>query len=125
MLFSGCCAVSVEPAVWVWKRSIMRLGILGAEVVAHDARPHAAGGAELRHFFQEIAVRVEEERQPGRELVHVETGVNGGLHVGHAVGQGEGDLLHRGRAGLAHVVAGDGDGVPLGHVLRWRRRRCR
>ena len=23
-LFSGCCAVSVEPAVWAWNRSIMR-----------------------------------------------------------------------------------------------------
>ena len=26
MLFSGCCAVSVEPAVWVWKRSIHDFG---------------------------------------------------------------------------------------------------
>ena len=23
MLFSGCCAVSVEPPVWVWKRNIL------------------------------------------------------------------------------------------------------
>ncbi len=41
-------------------------------------------------------------------------GVDGGLDVGHAVGEGEGDLLRGGGAGLAHVVAGDGDGVPLG-----------
>jgi len=26
MLFSGCWAVNVEPAVWVWKRSIMDFG---------------------------------------------------------------------------------------------------
>jgi len=26
MLLSGCCAVRVEPAVWVWKRSIWLLG---------------------------------------------------------------------------------------------------
>ena len=29
----------------------------------------------------------------------------------------EGDLLHRGRARLGHVVAGDGDGVPAGQFL--------
>ncbi len=26
MLLSGCCAVSIEPAVWVWKRSIIERG---------------------------------------------------------------------------------------------------
>ena len=26
MLFSGCCSVSVEPAVWVWVRSIIERG---------------------------------------------------------------------------------------------------
>ena len=95
----------------------MRLGILGVEVVAHDARPHAACGAELRHLFQEIAMRVEEERQPRRELVDIEPGINRRLHVGHAVGQRERHFLHCRRAGLAHVVAGDRDGVPLRHVL--------
>ena len=25
-LFSGCCAVSMEPAVWAWKRSIQERG---------------------------------------------------------------------------------------------------
>ncbi len=28
MLFSGCWAVSVEPPVWVWKRSIFELSSL-------------------------------------------------------------------------------------------------
>ena len=28
MLFSACCAVSVQPAVWVWKRSICALGLV-------------------------------------------------------------------------------------------------
>ena len=117
MLFSGCWAVSVEPAVWVWKRSIQERGIFGGEAVAHDARPDAAGGAELGDLFEEVVVGVEEEGEPRREAVDVEPGVDGGLDVGDAVGEGEGDLLRGGRAGLAHVVAGDGDGVPLGDVL--------
>ena len=37
--------------------------------------------------------------------------------VGDGVGQREGDLLHRGRARLADVVAGDGDRVPARQVL--------
>ena len=27
MLFSGCCAVRVDPAVWVWKCNTQRAGI--------------------------------------------------------------------------------------------------
>ena len=41
----------------------------------------------------------------------------GRLDVGDSVGQGEGDFLNRRRAGLADVIAGDGDGVPAGHFL--------
>ena len=59
-------------------------------------------------------MRVEEEGQPRGEGVDVETGVDRGLDVGDAVGEGEGDFLHGGGAGLADVVAADGDGVPLG-----------
>ena len=40
------------------------------------------------------------------------------------VGQREGDLLHRRRARLADVVAGDGDRVPARHLRRRRTRRC-
>ena len=40
------------------------------------------------------------------------------LDVLHAVAQGEGEFLRRGRAGFADVVAGDRDAVPSRHVLR-------
>ena len=114
MLFSGCCAVRVEPAVWVWKRSMQRARIFCVEALAHDAGPEAARGAEFGDLFDEVVVRVEEEREARGEAVDIETGVDGGLDVRHAIRQGEGDLLRGGGAGLAHVVAGDGDGVPLG-----------
>ena len=76
MLFSGCCAVSVEPAVCVWKRSIHERGLFALEAVAHDACPQPARGAELRDFLQKIIVRVEEKREARREVVDVETGVD-------------------------------------------------
>ncbi len=84
-----------------------RLGISGLEMFAHDARPHAAGGAELGDFFQEIIVRVEEEGQARRELVDIQASFDRGLDVSHAVTESERDFLHGGRSGLAHVVAGD------------------
>ena len=117
MLFSGCWAVSVEPPVWVWKRSSFDGLGLGAEPLGHDPVPHAAGGPELGHLLEDVVVAVPEERQPGREVVHVEAGVDGRLHVGDGVGEREGDLLHRRRAGLADVVAGDRDGVPARDAL--------
>ena len=50
--------------------------VLGAEAVAHDARPHPARRAELRDLLEEVVVDVPEERQPRRELVDVEAGVD-------------------------------------------------
>src|SRR4030065_523463 len=43
--------------------------------------------------------------------------VEPGLDVGDGVGEGEGDFLDGGAAGLAHVVAADADGVPGGDVV--------
>ena len=42
MLFCGCCAVSVEPPVWVWKRSISAFGAVAPKrsrmIFAHIRR---------------------------------------------------------------------------------------
>ena len=51
--------------------------------------------------------RVEEEREPRREVVDAQAALDGGLDVGHPVGDRERQLLDRGRAGLADVVAAD------------------
>ena len=72
MLTSGCCAVSETPAVCVWKRSSQRSLVPRAEAVAQLARPDPPRGAVLRDLLEEIEVRVEEEREPRRELVDVE-----------------------------------------------------
>ena len=118
MLFSGCWAVSVEPPVWVWNRRSFDFSSLRPEPLGHDPRPHAAGRPVLGHLLEEVVVGVPEEAQPRGEVVDVQPGGQGGLHVGDAVGEGEGDLLDGRRAGLADVVAGDGDRVPAGQVLR-------
>jgi hypothetical protein len=86
----------------------------GAEPVAHDARPHPASGAVLGDLFEEIVVRVEEERDPRREDVDIETGIDAVLHVLDAIAQREGQLLRRRRAGLANVVPTDGYGFHRG-----------
>ena len=91
-----------------------RARIAGVETVAHDFGPEAASGAVLGDFFEKIAVGVEEKGELWGEVVDAQAGVEGGLHVGDGVGEREGDFLDGGRAGFADVVAGDGDGVPLG-----------
>ena len=100
-------------------------GVLGPEALLHDLGPEAAGRPEFGHLFQEIRVGVEEEGEPRPEFIHLHARLDGRLDVGDAVGQGEGDLLHRGGAGLPDVVAADADGVPLGHFLGADTRRCR
>ena len=46
------------------KAQLLRARVGRAEPVAHDARPQPPRRAELRDLFEEVVVRVEEERQP-------------------------------------------------------------
>jgi hypothetical protein len=58
-------------------------------------------------------VRVEEERNPGRERVHVEPRAYRGIDVREAVREREREFLRGGRARFADVIARDRDRVPL------------
>ena len=60
---------------------------------------------------------VEEERDLGREVIHLEAGVDRGLHEGDRVRERERHLLYRRATLLPHVVAGDRDRVPLRDAL--------
>ncbi len=95
-----------------------RLLALGAVGVAHLARPDPPRGAVLRDLLEEVDVGVEEEREAGREGVDVEPALERRLDVREPVLEREGELLLRGRARLADVVAGDRDRVPARHPLR-------
>ena len=76
--------------------------------------PDAAGGAELADLLEELVVAVEEEAEAAARRHRRRVRASGtGFDVLHAVAQREGEFLGRGRAGLADVVAGDGDAVPL------------
>ncbi len=95
-----------------------RLRVRRAEPLAHDARPDAPRRPELRDLLEEVVVRVEEEGQARAEVVGRQTGRDRGVAVGDAVRDRERELLHRGRARLADVVAGDRDRVPRRDALR-------
>ena len=81
--------------------------VFRAETIAHDARPNLSRGAVLGDLLEEIAVRVEEKRDARHELVDVEAGVHAPLHILNAVAQRERQLLGRGRARFANVIAAD------------------
>ena len=62
---------------------------LCAVPLLHPAGPDATGGPVLRDLLEEVDVGVEEERQPGREVVDVEAGRERRLHVRDAIGERE------------------------------------
>ena len=107
-------AVSDQPLVWLWVRSDERLGVLRLEL-ADQPGPQRAGGAHLGDLHEEVHADRPEERQPRRELVDVEPGVEAGPEVLDAVGQRVGELEVGGRPGLLDVVAGDRDRVEARH----------
>src|SRR5207245_8273730 len=69
--------------------------VLGAERVAHLARPDATRRAVLRELLEEIVVGVEEKRKAGREVVDLQTAVDPPADVLHAVREGEREFLGR------------------------------
>ena len=113
-LTSGCALVSATPAVCVWKRS-RHAASSPLEPLAHEARPEPPRRAELRDLLEEVHLRGEEERHPRRDLRGRHARLHAAIEVGEPVPERERHLLARGAAGLAHVVAGDGDRVPARH----------
>src|SRR3954470_20839015 len=92
--------------------------VLRTETIAHDLGPQLARGAEFRDLLEEVAMRVEEERNAGGEVVHVEPRVDPVLHVLDSVAKGERELLRGSGAGLANVIAAHRDRIPLRDLLR-------
>ncbi len=91
-----------------WERSLPRVA------VAHGHGPDAARHPSDHRVLGVHAVG-EEEDQVGGEVVDVHAPRQVRLHVGEAVGQGEGELGDRVRPGLGDVVAGDGHRVEVAH----------
>ena len=89
-----------------------RLGTGDGEAFASDPLPDDPRRAELRDLLDERRIRGEEERELPHEGLDRETAGDRGLDVGDRVREGERELLHRVRPGLADVIAGDRDGVP-------------
>ncbi len=97
-----------------------RAGVGDAVAFAGDAVPDGGERPHLAHLLDEADARVDEEGDAAddrgepfrRDAVRVARRVQDG----DGGGQGEGDLLDRGRTGLLEVVAGDVDRVPPRHV---------
>src|SRR5205823_12015139 len=75
-----------------------------------------AGSPEFRDLLEEVDMRIKKEGEARCELVDIQAGLDGRLHIGHPISQGERELLDRGRPGLADVIPGNGYRVPAGHV---------
>src|SRR5690348_9025051 len=68
--------------------------VLRMETVAHDMGPHAASSTELGDFLKQVVVAIKEERKLARETIHIQSCVNGCLHIRDRISEREGHLLH-------------------------------
>src|SRR6266568_7340815 len=86
--------------------------VLGAKALVAELVPDPPRRPELGDLLKEVVVRVEKEREPWSEVVEAQAAGQRVLRVRDPVGNRKGQLLHRGRARLANVVARDRDRVP-------------
>ena len=124
-LLNTSWAVRLQPLVWQCVRSASDFASFGLNSSSMQLRPQQAGGAHLGDLHEVVHADRPEEGEPRRERVDVEADADAGAHVLDAVGQRVGELEVGRRAGLLHVIAGDGDGVELRHLRATCRRRCR
>ncbi len=85
-LLNASWAVSDQPEVCEWVRNDMRFGVFRTEF-ADQFAPQQPARAQLGDLHEEVHADAPEERQPRRELVDVQAGVQTGLEVLHTVGQ--------------------------------------
>jgi hypothetical protein len=83
----------------------------------HLPGPQPPGCTIFGDFFKEVVVGVKEERQPGRETVHLQTIFYSRLYISQSVVQSEGQFLHGCGAGFSYVIAAYADRVKLGDHL--------
>ena len=93
-----------------------RARVARREQALHQIGPQEARCAQFRDLHEEIHADVEKERQPRCKGVDVQPARDGGAHILDPVGERIGELLHAGRAGLLHVVAGNRDRVEARHA---------
>ena len=85
------------------KRALLPPAELADRIVDHSAQA-------------KVVIGDEEEREPGREVVHSEAGLDRPAHVLDCVRQRECQLLDRRRPRFADVVSRDGNGIPAGDL---------
>jgi hypothetical protein len=116
-LLKTSCAVSDQPEVWQCVRRLSERGSFGLKL-RQQLGPQQPRRAHLGDFHEEVHADRPEERQPRCKAVNIESGREPGAEIFDAVGQRVGELEVLGRAGLLHVIAGDGDRVVFRHFLR-------
>ena len=84
----------------------------------HHLVPQRAGGAHLGDLHEEVHADAPEEAEARGKGVDIEPGGHRAAGIFLAVGDGEGQFLHRRRAGFVHVVARNRDAVEFRHMRR-------
>ena len=82
------------------------------------ARPNAPCGAELRDLLEEVVMNIPEERKARRKGIDIEPARNPPFNVGESVRQGKRQFLRRRGTGLADMVSGNRNGIPVRGVRR-------
>src|SRR5208282_946437 len=94
------------------------LRVFGAIFFANDPIPNPAGSPKLGDLLEEMVVAAEEERKPWTKIVDIQASLQKRLNIDLGVRQGEGDLLGRGGACLADMVARNRYGMEIRQIAR-------
>jgi hypothetical protein len=93
------------------------LWILRLKLLLNQFRPKQASGSQLCDLHIKVHSNGEEEGHSWSDFVYGKTCLFSGSDVLDAVGKCEGKFEFAVSASLLHVIARNGDGVELGHVL--------
>ena len=106
---------ATRPMVWQWVRSILlRSSFAPSPSITrcHSVRAARSLATSMKKFMPMPKKKL---RRPAKASISSPAAMRA-LDIFLAVGDGEGQLLHRRRPGLVHVIAGDRNAVEFRHV---------
>src|SRR5207249_2476497 len=94
-----------------------RTRVLSMKAVTHNMRPHAPGGAKLRHLFKQVIMAVEKEGELPCKFINVQSGIDRSFDITDSIGECKCYFLRCCRACLTNMIATDADGVPARQIF--------
>src|SRR6266487_629458 len=86
---------------------------IGCSQILHHFCPHFPCCTKLRHFFKQIIVCIEKERESFSKNIYIQPFFQGCFYISLSVAKCESNFLHRSTTSFTNMIPGNRNGIPF------------